>query len=173
MLGSMAKFALATLSMIFAVVPLSAQSTGAIRGSILDPSGAAIKGATVQIQNPVSRYSQSVKTDNQGNFEFANIPYNPYHISAVAPGFESAEQDADVRSAITLDLKFSLKIGASTESVTVVAAGDLIETDSTSHTDVDRELFDKIPLESNSSSLSSLVTLASPGVAADSNGLFH
>ena len=34
-------------------------------------------------------------------------------------------------------------------------------------------LFDKLPLESQSSSLSSLVTLASPGVAADSNGLFH
>ena len=51
--------------------------------------------------------------------------------------------------------------------------GDLIETDPTTHTDVDRGLFDKLPLESQSSSLSSLVTLASPGIAADSNGLFH
>ena len=48
-----------------------------------------------------------------------------------------------------------------------------MENDPTGHTDVDRALFDKIPLESQSSSLSSLVTLASPGVAADSNGLFH
>jgi TonB-dependent Receptor Plug Domain len=38
---------------------------------------------------------------------------------------------------------------------------------------VDRGLFEKIPLESSSSSVSSLVTLASPGVVADSNGLFH
>ena len=38
---------------------------------------------------------------------------------------------------------------------------------------MDRQLFDKLPLESSSSQLSSLVTLASPGVAADSNGLFH
>ena len=52
-------------------------------------------------------------------------------------------------------------------------AGDLVETDSVTHTDVDRGLFDKLPLESQSSSLSSLVTLASPGIAADSNGLFH
>ena len=51
--------------------------------------------------------------------------------------------------------------------------GDLIETTSTFHTDVDRGLFDKLPLESQSSSLSSLVTLSSPGIAADSNGLFH
>jgi len=49
----------------------------------------------------------------------------------------------------------------------------LVENDPTGHTDVDRNLFDKIPLESQSSSVSSLVTLASPGVAADSNGLFH
>ena len=53
------------------------------------------------------------------------------------------------------------------------SGADLVETESTPHTDVDRELFDKLPLESPSSSLSSLVTLASPGVVADSNGLFH
>ena len=159
--------------LLLGALSMRAQSAGTIRGSVLDPSGAAIKGATVQIQNPVSHYSQSTQTDGQGNFEFANIPYNPYHASAAAPGFQGAEQDVDVRSPIPVELKISLAIGTSTESVTVVAAGDLIETDSTSHTDVDRELFDKLPLESQSSSLSSLVTLASPGVAADSNGLFH
>ncbi len=57
--------------------------------------------------------------------------------------------------------------------MTVEATGDLIETDPTFHTDVDRDLFIKVPLESQSSSLSSLVTLTTPGVAADSNGLFH
>ncbi len=66
-----------------------------------------------------------------------------------------------------------LKIGESTTAVTVTEAGDLLETDPTSHTDVDRALFDKLPLESASSSLSSLVTMATPGVAADSNGVFH
>src|SRR5581483_8594135 len=45
--------------------------------------------------------------------------------------------------------------------------------ESTFHTDVDRGLFDRLPLESASSSFSSLVTLVSPGVAADSNGLMH
>ena len=56
----------------------------------------------------------------------------------------------------------------------VTAEGrDLIEVDPISHTDVDRGLFDKLPLESQSSSLSSLVTLSAPGTSADSNGLFH
>jgi hypothetical protein len=158
---------------LLAALPMRAQSAGTVRGSVLDPSGAAIKGAAVQIQNPVSHYSQSTQTDGQGNFVFANVPFNPYHVSAVAAGFASAEQDLDVRSAIPTELKISLKIGTATETVNVVAAGDLLETDPTSHTDVDRALFDKLPLESSSSSLSSLVTLASPGVSADSNGLFH
>jgi hypothetical protein len=164
---------LTLFSLIAAALPLAAQSAGTIHGSVVDPTGAAVRGAIVQVQNPVSRYSQSTQTDGQGNFVFANVPYNPYHVSAVANGFESAEQDADVRSPITVELKFSLKIGTSTESVTVTAAADLVENDSTAHTDVDRALFDKLPLESQSSSLSSLVTLATPGVAADSNGLFH
>ena len=50
---------------------------------------------------------------------------------------------------------------------------DLLEKTPTFHTDVDRDLFEKLPLESQSSSVSSLVTLATPGIAADSNGLFH
>ena len=52
-------------------------------------------------------------------------------------------------------------------------AADLLENDSTFHSDIDRNLWDKLPLESTTSSLSSLVTLSTPGIAADSNGLFH
>ena len=73
-----------------------------------------------------------------------------------------------------LNLKVTLQIAGSAETVTVEGgAADLLENDPTFHTDIDRSLFDKLPLESSSSELSSLVTLSSPGVAADSNGLFH
>ena len=79
----------------------------------------------------------------------------------------------DVRSAVPLNLKVALQIQSS-QTVTVEAgAADLIENDPTFHTDMDRQMFDKLPLESQSSELSSLVTLSSPGIAADSNGLFH
>jgi hypothetical protein len=78
-----------------------------------------------------------------------------------------------VRSPLPVELKFMLALGATSTAVTVEAAADLVETDPTTHTDVDRQLFDKLPPESQSSPLSSLVTLASPGVSADSNGLFH
>jgi hypothetical protein len=168
--------ALAALLLLIGTLA-SAQSissgSGAVRGSVVDPSGAIIKGATVAIVNPVSQYNRTIQTDAQGNFEFDNIPFNNYHATASAPNFQTTHQDLNVRSSVPIELKFSLKVGTATESVTVSEGGDLIETDPISHTDVDRALFDKLPLESASSSLSSLVTLASPGVAADSNGLFH
>jgi hypothetical protein len=151
----------------------SVSSSGTIRGSILDPSNAVIVGATVEIQNPVSGYSRTATTDSQGNFQLTNIPYNNYHLTAAAPGFQQAGQDVDVRSPVPVDLKLGLKIGSAAAAVNVEAGGDLVETEPTTHTDLDRALFQKLPLESQSSSLSSLVTLASPGVAADSNGLFH
>jgi len=173
----LAKAVVICLAVCFPIA-LRAQSTsansGTVRGSVLDPSGAAIKGASVEIQNPVSGYNQKTQTDVKGNFELDNVPFNPYHLNASAPGFETGGQDVDVKSSVPLQvMTINLKIGTSTETVNVVEAGDLIETDPVSHTDVDRALFDKLPLESQSSSLSSLITLASPGVSADSNGLFH
>ncbi len=166
---------LACLAVLFTFTPLlDAQATsGSLRGMVVDPSGAAIIGATIEIQNPVSHYDQTVKTDNQGNFVFNNVPFNNYHTTATASGFQTGQQDVDLRSPVPLDVKFSLAVGAATTSVTVEAGADLVETDPEIHTDIDRKLFDKLPLESQSSSLSSLVTLATPGVAADSNGLFH
>jgi hypothetical protein len=103
-----------------------------------------------------------------------NVPFNPYHLTVTGKGFAPYSQDVDVRSVVPLNLSVGLKVTGSTETVTVEAGGaDLVESDTTFHTDVDRELFDKVPLESASSSVSSLVTLVTPGIAADSNGLFH
>lgn len=162
-----------SLALYFAlpIYSQSVSSSGTIRRTVIDPSGAAIKGATVEIHNPVSGYNPSTQTDAQGNFQFQNVPYNNYHLTAWAAGFQTTAQDVDVRTPVPLELKIGLKIGTSTTTVNVEAGGDLIETEPTTHTDIDRGLFQKLPLESQSSSLSSLVTLASPGVAADSNGL--
>src|SRR5580658_8181586 len=100
----------------------SGGNSGTVRGTVLDPSGAVIMGATVEIQNPVSHFTQGAMTDSQGNFAFVNIPYNNYHLSVTAAGFESATQDVDVRSPVPVPLKITLTIGAATSSVTVQEA---------------------------------------------------
>ena len=138
-----------------------------------DPSGAVVPGATVTVENPVSGYLRTAKTDGAGRFQFSNLPFNPYHLTAAASGFGGVAQDADVRSVIPVNVGITLKVAGASTTVTVEGSEDLLEDDPTFHTDVDRGLFQKLPLESQSSSLSSLVTLSSPGVAADSNGLFH
>ena len=153
---------------------LQAQSnSGSISGTVTDPSAAVVPGATVTIENPVSGYLRATQTDSSGRYQFSNLPFNPYHLTARATGFGTVAQDVDVRSTIPLTAPMSLKVSGASTTVTVEGAEDLVENDPTFHTDVDRGLFQKLPLESQSSSLSSLVTLASPGVAADSNGLFH
>jgi hypothetical protein len=153
---------------------LQAQSnSGSISGAVTDPSAAVVPGATVTIENPVSGYLRTTQTDSSGRYQFSNLPFNPYHLSARATGFGTVAQDVDVRSTIPLSVGISLKVSGASTTVTVESGEDLLENDPTFHTDVDRGLFQKLPLESQSSSLSSLVTLASPGVAADSNGLFH
>jgi hypothetical protein len=152
---------------------LYAQSnSGLVSGVVTDPSGAVVPWATVSVQNPVSQYSRTATTDKAGHFQFPNLPFNPYHLIVVMSGFGSVVRDVDVHSVVAVNLTIPLQVSAASSTVTVEGE-DLIENDPTFHTDVDRGLFGKLPLESQSSSLSSLVTLTSPGVAADSNGLFH
>jgi hypothetical protein len=101
------------------------------------------------------------------------VPFNPYRIDVSANGFAPLSQNVEIRSVGGNNLKLVLQIAGASQTVTVEASGDLVENDPTFHTDVDRDLFIKVPLESQSSTLSSLVTETTPGVAADSNGLFH
>lgn len=173
-----ASIALAVLAFLgnfcFSAIPSCAQSSGSIEGVVKDQSGAAVANATVEISYAVSGYKRTATTGTDGAFSFSNVPFNTYHAVVTAAGFADYSQDVDVRSSVPATLQITLKVGSANTSITVEATGaDLVENDSTPHTDVDRGLFEKLPLESPSSSVSSLVTLASPGVVADSNGLFH
>ncbi len=85
-----------------------AQATGnssSISGTVSDPTGAVVAGATVTIDNPVSGYHGSVVSDGSGNFTFANVPYNPYHMTVTSQNFAPYAQDVDVRSAVPVSVK--------------------------------------------------------------------
>ncbi len=126
----------------------SAQSGGsstAISGTVLDSSGAVVANATVEIRNVVSGFDRTTTTDSQGKFSFPNVPFNPYHMTVTATGFAQSAQDVDVRSALGANVKVSLTVAGSSDAVTVEARADLVENDPTGHTDVAKDLFDKIP----------------------------
>jgi hypothetical protein len=167
------------LGLLFAVAtPLKSSqglgTSGTIQGFVYDPSGAVVSGAKVEIHNPVSRYERSTPTDESGYFQFTNIPFNRYHLSVSAAGFQDIAQDVPVRTSVPIDLKFTLKIATASTAVTVLGEPtDLIEQTPTAHTDVDRTLIDKLPIENQGIGLSEIITATSPSVAADANGFFH
>ncbi|HEY2905112.1 MAG TPA: carboxypeptidase-like regulatory domain-containing protein, partial [Vicinamibacterales bacterium] len=147
---------------------------GTVQGTVKDPTGGVMVAVAVEITNPVSGLKRTATTDASGRFVFRNLPQNPYHVAVAAQGFQKLERDVDVRSGVPIDLDLSLKLEGATSSVEVVGhAEDLLERDPTAHTDIDQSLIDKLPLASSSSGLNQVITLASPGVVADSNGFFH
>jgi hypothetical protein len=151
----------------------SAGSSGSINGTILDPSGAVVPDASVEIHNPVSGYDRKTTTDRKGNFSFPNVPFNPYHMTVTSAGFAQTAQDVQVRSSVPTMVQINLQVNASSTTVTVEDKGDLVENDPTFHSDIDKELFDKLPLGSTSSSMSAMVGAETPGIASDSNGQLH
>ena len=146
---------------------------GTVQGSVKDPTGGIMQAVVVRIANGVSGYSRTASTDTMGHYVFSNLPPNPYHISVEAQGFQTLERDVDVRSAVPITLDLTLALAGATSSVEVIGhAVELIERDPTAHTDIDQSQIAKLPIES-SSGLNQVITLASPGVVADSNGFFH
>jgi hypothetical protein len=151
-----------------------AQSGGTIEGVVADPSGAVIPGAAVQLKNPITGYGQKTTTDAAGAFRFVNVPPNSYSLSVSQSGFDTATEDVAVRSAVPVTLKIALALAGAQTTVNVEAGGAAgVEDVPYAHSDLDRSLYSKLPTTTPGSGLSDAITLASPGVVADSNGFFH
>ncbi|HWB84434.1 MAG TPA: carboxypeptidase regulatory-like domain-containing protein [Bryobacteraceae bacterium] len=149
-------------------------NAGTLEGSVIDPSGAAVPSALVEIRNPVTGYSQKGKTDTSGAFRFTNVPPNPYHIHVTAAGFSPADQDVSVRTAIPVQTTVKLTVAGERSTVTVEATGaDVLEVDPSAHTDTDRSLIAKLPVIDPAGGLTQAITYSTGGVVADANGLFH
>jgi Carboxypeptidase regulatory-like domain/TonB-dependent Receptor Plug Domain len=152
----------------------TAGNAGTVTGVVTDPSGAVVTNATVTLSNSVSGLTRTAKTDASGAYSITNIPLNTYKLNVTSDILAPATQTVELQSFVPVEVNVTLQVATTSTTVEVTTSGsEMVETDPVGHTDVDRDLFSKIPLESLSSSVSSLVTLASPGVSADSNGMFH
>jgi len=142
-------------------------SSGTIAGTVTDTTGAIVPNATVMLSNAVSGFTRTVTTDSAGGYAFGNVPFNTYKLTTTAASLAPATQTVDVQSYVLVSANVTLGVAAATETVNVTAkGGDLVETDPVNHTDVDRGLFEKIPLESATSSVTAVVTQTSPGVSS-------
>ncbi len=147
---------------------------GAVDGTVLDPTGAVVAGAGVEIKSAITGYKKSTTTDESGAFHFANIPPNSYHLTVTAGGFTPAGRDVAIRSAVPIALKIPLAVAGAETTVNVEASGAaMLENVPYAHNDMDRAETSKLPTLSPGSGLSDAITMGSPGVVADSNGFFH
>ncbi len=167
-------FAVVFLETIPAVTGYAAGESGTVRGAVVDPTGAVIRSAAVTIRNSITGHSESCATDAQGAFVFRNVPPNPYHLEVTAPGFKLSHQEIDVRASVPLELSISLSIAGIDVAITVESeSGNSLENVPYAHNDLSDESLSKLPILSASSGLSDAITMATPGVVADSNGFFH
>jgi hypothetical protein len=179
MLNACKTLRIATAMLCLGLVASSAQSqglggAGTVQGTVKDPTGGVMQAVQLRISNPVTGFARTATTDASGKYVFNNLPPNPYHITVEAQGFQMLERDVDVRTGVPITLDLTLALAGATAAVEVVGhAGDLLERDPSAHTDIDQTLIAKLPLETSSSGLNQVITLASPGVVSDSNGFFH
>lgn len=161
-------------TLVFGSAALAQTLTGSITGQVQDPQGNNIPNAVVEVQNPVSGFHREVKSDARGAFNFEHVPFNSYHLSVTADGFQPSSQDVNLRSAVPVVITQKLEIGDVAQTVTVQAgAEDVVSNTPTAHTDLDSNAIGNIPTQSTNAPLSSLLTLATPGVAQDSDGIIH
>lgn len=166
----------ALLILASALVSFSASAQtriGTIQGTVKDPNGALVSGATVTITQTVTGYQQTTQTDAQGSFRLVNIPFNSYAMRVAAEGFQAKEEHVDLESAVPSNLEIRLAVGAATETVTVEADGDHAEHDKIStDTDISQSLIEHQAGAAPSRGIEAIVASA-PGLAPDDNGRLH
>ncbi len=161
--------------LVFAVVLLAcaqmfAGVTASISGTVKDPSGAAVAGATVTATNVETAITQTQTTNGQGFYSFQSLPLGKYTLEVRQTGFKAYRQTdlvLDVNSALSVDP--TLQVGHPTEKVEVAADALHVESVTSQMGEVieGKEMTD-VPLVSRS--FTDLLALQ-PGVASAASGM--
>jgi len=144
---------------------------GNLCGTAHDQSGASLSGATAELTATGTRLSAT--TGEDGHFCFNGIPPREYELTVRATGFRNERRQIMVQPGENPPLTISLGVATVESEVTVVEGAAAVGSLSAAQTEIGRGLIQNLPSESVNAALSSVLTLATPGVAADSNGVFH
>ena len=111
------------MSLLMLVSLALAQSpSGTVQGTVEDPQGASIAGASVTISNKATGAAKTVMSDSSGRYAMPFVPPGTYRIAVEVKGFRpTAEEDVVVEVSQTRVVNFKLSVGAATESVEVLA----------------------------------------------------
>ncbi len=162
---------LAVLFSLCALVPsgLFAQSasTGTVAGTVTDPSGGAIVGATVTLTDTATNIARTDATNDNGRYFFANVVPSKYTVSVNKTGFRVSklvDQVVSVGASLTLNLTLEVGSVAETVEVTATNGAELQTLNATVGNTVSGELLQNLP--SIGRDAATFVTLQ-PGVSPD------
>jgi hypothetical protein len=138
------------LTVLFFGAPLAAQigSTGTIKGTVTDPTGAVIPNATVIAANVATGVETRRETTAAGLYVIAPLPAGVYRLTVTAAGFRNLVQEQVVLDALsTVEVNLKLELGTTTESVTVSAAPPELNTaDARMGQTIRNEMYTAMPL---------------------------
>ncbi|MGH9318319.1 MAG: TonB-dependent receptor [Vicinamibacteria bacterium] len=140
---------------------------GSIRGTVVDPSGGAIRAARIILQDGGSALERVAVTDEGSSFLFRNLPYGLYDLRVEASGFRTHSESIRIRSNLTAELAITLELSGTEEQVTVRAADDV---EASSAIRLGETFVERFP--GSGGGLQQLVATA-PGWATEDNGLLH
>jgi hypothetical protein len=108
-----------------------AQFTANIQGTVTDPTEATVAQAKVALENLTTHISATTTTDSEGGYRFLSLAPGSYTISVEAPGFSKTTLTVTLVTNQNLNVPVGLKVGVTTESVTVTAENPLLNTTET------------------------------------------
>jgi hypothetical protein len=164
------KLLVCSAALLFAPMAFSQQITGSIRGTVTDPSGAVVDGATVSAKQSETGLTRATTTDHTGTYLLLDLPVGHYQVQIERSGFRTYVQQGitlNINEAATVSV--TLKVGTGSDKIEVNADADLIESTNTTLGTVvsERELLD-LPL--NGRNFTQL-GLLQPGVVPLTPGL--
>ncbi len=123
------------VALMLAVGPAQAQNAGSISGTVKDPTGAVVPGASVVATNEANKAQRRLTSDSSGFFNFASLPPAPYSLRVSLKGFETWTVTGIVLhpgDSVTVP-KIAMKIGEMTMTVTVNAESAGVTLNSPEH----------------------------------------
>jgi hypothetical protein len=145
------RFGLLAALLVVAAAFAQVGGNGTVQGTVTDPSGAVVAGATVTAANVGTGVETSRKTTDAGFFVLSPLQPGEYAVTVKAEGFQTFTQQHMVVDALaTLGLNPKLQLGTANQSVTVVEAPPLLHTDdATLGSSMENNLYASLPLAMN------------------------
>src|SRR5438067_2035237 len=136
--GAMKSLSFAVLLMcLLALTALGQTTNGSLTGTVTDPSGAVVAGGTVKVTNAETGAERSAESNSQGVFDLQTLQPGKYTVTVDAKGFKRAvSRDIVVSVATSAQVTIALEVGQASETVTVTATQEVLNTSSPSLTNI-------------------------------------